>query len=47
MENGTEKKVGSAEWVEQLIHEYWATSPQNTLENGSGERPGMSHWSVM
>ncbi len=37
MENGS-TKTGSAAWVEKLIHEFWATSPQNTLNNGTGEK---------
>lgn len=38
MKKKTGRKVGSAEWVEQLIREYWGTSPQNTLENETGEK---------
>jgi len=38
MEITAEEKIGSAQWVEQLVREYWATSPNNTLENGSGEK---------
>lgn len=33
-----DKKIGSAQWVEQLIFEFWAESPENTLNNGSGEK---------
>lgn len=38
MEKKSNPKSGSAAWVEQLIHEYWATSPQNSLANGTGEK---------
>lgn len=38
MEDKGTTKPGSAAWVEQLIREYWLTSPQNTLENGTGEK---------
>lgn len=31
-------EIGSALWVEQLIHEYWETNPQNSLNNGSDEK---------
>ncbi|ORJ59295.1 4Fe-4S ferredoxin [Geothermobacter hydrogeniphilus] len=34
----TTEELGSARWVENLIHEFWATSPQNTLANGTGEK---------
>lgn len=32
------QKIGSAPWVEELIHAYWATSPENTLANGQDEK---------
>ncbi|MBW2690407.1 MAG: 4Fe-4S ferredoxin [Deltaproteobacteria bacterium] len=38
MENKAAPDVGSAAWVEQLIHNYWATSPQNILKEGSDEK---------
>jgi len=25
-------------WIEKLIHDFWATSPENTLNNGTGEK---------
>jgi epoxyqueuosine reductase QueG len=31
-------EIGSAGWVEQLIAEYWASSEENTLNNGSTEK---------
>ncbi len=30
--------VGSADWVARLVQDYWATSPNNTLDNGSDEK---------
>ena len=38
MKNQAAIDVGSAAWVEQLIREYWATSPQNILKEGSNEK---------
>ncbi len=31
-------KAGSAAWVEEIIRGFWATSEQNTLANGTGEK---------
>lgn len=31
-------EAGSAAWVEEVIRGFWATSPQNTLANGTGEK---------
>ncbi len=30
--------VGTTQWVARLIDDFWRQSPENTLENGSGER---------
>jgi len=38
MGNRATTKIGSSSWVEQLIRDYWATSPQNQLANGTGEK---------
>jgi epoxyqueuosine reductase len=38
MKNKGAPDVGAAAWVEKLIREYWATSPQNRLKNGSDEK---------
>lgn len=38
MDNKTAIEVGSAPWLEQLIHEYWATSPHNILKEGCEEK---------
>ena len=38
MKNNTVIEAGSAVWVECLIREYWAASPQNSLNNGSDEK---------
>lgn len=31
-------KTGSVAWIEHLIYDYWATSANNTLANGTGEK---------
>lgn len=33
-----DKNIGTAEWVEHLVHDFWATSSLNTLNNGTGEK---------
>lgn len=38
MDNKVAIEVGSAPWVEQLIREYWATSPLNILKEGCDEK---------
>ncbi len=38
MQNKADSEFGIVTWVEQMIHNFWATSPQNTLANDSGER---------
>lgn len=38
MEELAGKKTGSAAWVEGLIRDFWANSPENTLANGSDEK---------
>ena len=38
MVNTNMAKIGSAVWVEGLLRDYWATSPQNALANGTGEK---------
>jgi hypothetical protein len=38
MAEKTDLKIGSTTWVEQQIHDFWATSPQNSLANGTGEK---------
>jgi len=36
--NHSEPKIGTPAWVERIIREFWATSPLNTLANGTGEK---------
>ena len=36
--SATDKKTGSPEWVESLILDFWSSSEQNTLNNGTGEK---------
>ncbi len=34
----TTDDIGTPGWVEQIIRDFWATSPLNTLANGTGEK---------
>lgn len=34
----SDMKVGSAPWIEGLIRDFWATSPENTLANDCNEK---------
>ena len=36
--SSTKNNIGTTAWVEKLIHDFWSTSEQNTLNNGTGEK---------
>lgn len=36
--SATDKKIGTFEWIEKRIHDFWATSELNTLNNGCDEK---------